>query len=93
MFRVLLAVFLAFVLPAVVYILWRTFAPTRIGGSEEIHRGDWERMPWLSLAMAGVVILAVMLVYLALDLDTAPPSRSPSAAPAAGGVPAPAGDN
>ena len=90
MFRVLLFVLLAFTLPGVVYILWRTFAPTRIGGSEEIHRGAWERMPWLSLAMAGVVILAMMLVYLALDLETAPPTRSPSSAPAAGGAPAPA---
>lgn len=90
MFRVLLAVMLAFALPGVAYILWRTFAPTRIGGSEEIHRGSWERMPWLSLAFAGVVILAVMLVYLALDLDTAPPSLPPSAATATGGAPAPA---
>lgn len=85
MFRVMLAVLLAFTLPGVVYVLWRTFAPTRIGGSEEIHRGAWERMPWLSLAFAGVVILAGMLVYLALDLDTAPPSHYP--APAAGGAP------
>lgn len=92
MFRVLLAVVLAFSLPTVVYILWRTFAPTRVGGSEEIHRGDWERMPWLSLAAAGVVILAVMLVYLALDRDTGPSSQSPLVAPAAGGAPAPAND-
>ena len=86
--RVLLAIVLALVLPAAAYILWRTFAPTRIGGSEEIHRGGWEHMPWLHLALAGVVILAVMLVYLALDLDTGPPLQaSPpggTAAPADG---------
>ncbi len=84
--RVLLAILLAFALPAVGYVLWRTFAPTRVGGSEEIHHGGWEHMPWLHLALAGAAILAVMLVYLALDLDTGPP---PQAAPP-GGTAAPA---
>ncbi len=71
--RVLLAVLIAFGAPAGVYILWRTFAPTPVGGSEEIHKGGWEHMPWLTLALVGVALLVVMLIYLALDLDTGPP--------------------
>ncbi len=68
--RVLLAVLIAFGAPAIGYILWRTFAPTGAGGSEEIHQGGWEQMPWLRLALSGVVLLVLMLIYLALDLDS-----------------------
>ncbi len=70
--RVLFAVLIAFGAPAAIYILWRTFAPTRAGGSEEIHEGGWEHMPWLKLVIAGVVLLILMLIYLAIDLDTGP---------------------
>jgi len=70
--RVLLVILIAFGAPAAVYVLWRTFAPVRAGGSEEIHKGGWEDMPWLRLALAGVALLIMMLIYLAFDLDTGP---------------------
>lgn len=76
MIRVLLALVLAFGLPMAVYILWRTFAPTKVGGSEKIHDGGWETMPWLHLAFIGVGLLVAMMIYLAFDLDTGLPPTS-----------------
>ena len=78
--RVLFTVIIPLALPTVVYILWRTFAPVRFGGSEAIHNNDWERMPWLKLSLVGVVLLALTLSYIAIAPGAGPPAPEPGAA-------------
>ncbi len=61
MIRVLLVTVVPFFLPAAVFILWRTFAPTNMGGSKAIARDEWEPMPWKWLLIIGAVLSAVTL--------------------------------
>lgn len=85
--RVLFTVIIPLALPTVVFILWRTFAPPRFGGSEAIHNNDWEPLPWLQLSLVGVVLLAVTLGYIAMVPGTATAPRSAPAAATAGEAP------
>ena len=75
MLRVLFIFVAPLVAPPVVYILWRTFAPRRVGGSEAIQAGQWERLPWLWLSVAGVVLLVITLGWLAMIDGGAPDAR------------------
>ncbi len=61
--------------PTVVYILWRTFAPRRAGGSEAIQAGQREQLPWLWLSVVGVVVLLITLGWLAMIDGGAPDAR------------------
>ena len=75
MLRVLFLFVAPLVAPTVVYILWRTFAPRRAGGSEAIQAGQWERLPWLWLSVVGVVLLVITLGWLAMIDGGAPDAR------------------
>jgi hypothetical protein len=69
MIRILLLFVVSLGLPVVLYILWRTFAPTRLGGSEAIEREEWEPLPWPWLAIAGGVLLVISLVVMIVYPD------------------------
>jgi hypothetical protein len=61
MIRVLFIAVVPFFLPAAVYVLWRTFAPTSMGGSAAIARDEWEPMPWKWLIIIGAVLSSISL--------------------------------
>ncbi len=75
MLRVLFLFVAPLVAPTVVYILWRTFAPRRAGGSEAIQAGQWEQLPWLWLSVVGVALLVITLGWLAMTGGGAPDAR------------------
>ncbi|MBK19506.1 MAG: hypothetical protein CMM52_11790 [Rhodospirillaceae bacterium] len=62
MIRVFLIFVLPLLLPAAVYVLWRTFAPPKMGGSEAIAREEWEPLPWKWLILIGVIFVTITLV-------------------------------
>lgn len=62
MIRVLLISVVPFFLPAAVFVLWRTFAPPTVGGSEAIAKDEWEPLPWKWLLIIGAVLTAITLV-------------------------------
>lgn len=59
MIRVFLLTVVPFCTPAIVYILWRTFAPESWGGSSAIAKDEWEPLPWRKLIPAGLVMVAL----------------------------------
>ena len=61
MIRVLLLTVVPLVLPALTYILWRTFVPPKFGGSEAIARDQWEPMPWSWLLAIGGTLMVITL--------------------------------
>ncbi len=61
MIRVLLLTVVPLFLPAVTYILWRTFAPVRYGGSAAIAKDEWEPLPWRWLVPIGVFLMAIAI--------------------------------
>lgn len=61
MIRVLLVTVVPFFLPAVLFVLWRTFAPTNMGGSEAIAKDEWEPLPWKWLLIIGSVLTVITL--------------------------------
>lgn len=61
MIRIFLLVVVPFVSPTVLFILWRTFAPPRWGGSEAIANDRWEPLPWKWLTISGGVLVAITL--------------------------------
>ena len=73
--RVLFLFVVPLVAPAVVYVLWRTFAPRRAGGSEAIQAGQWERLPWPWLSVVGVMLLMITLGWMAMFEGGAPDAR------------------
>ena len=75
MLRVLFLFVVPLAAPVVGYILWRTFAPRRAGGSEAIQAGQWERLPWPWLSVVGVALLMITLGWLALIEGGAPDAR------------------
>jgi hypothetical protein len=85
--RVLFTIIIPLVLPTVVYILWRTFAPLRFGGSEAIHNNDWEPLPWLHLSLVGAVLVTVTMGYIALAPGAEMAPRSGPAAATSGEAP------
>jgi hypothetical protein len=66
MLRVLLTIVLPLVLPTALYLLWvRTTQWEEGGGAMR-----WRALPWLWLAGAGVVLLAVVLYVVTVHLGT-----------------------
>ena len=66
MFRVLLTIVLPLVLPTALYLLWvRTTQWEECGGAMR-----WRALPWLWLAGAGVVLLAVVLYVVTVHFGT-----------------------
>ena len=61
MFRVLFLIVVPLILPAVTYIIWRTFMPPTFGGSEAIARDQWEPLPWGWLLVCGGVLVVISL--------------------------------
>ena len=68
MLRVFLTIVLPLVLPTAVYLLWMRrahWSPRGSGGSEQgSERGEpvrWSALPWVWLAAAGALLLALML--------------------------------
>lgn len=69
MIRVLLITIVPFFLPAALFVLWRTFAPTTMGGSVAIARDEWEPMPWKWLLIIGAVLTSITLVVAVMYPD------------------------
>jgi Family of unknown function (DUF6111) len=57
MLRVVLTIVLPLLLPTALYLLWIS----AIGATQEGHAIPWTAMPWLWLAGAGAVLLAIVL--------------------------------
>ena len=62
MIKVLLIIFGSLILPTVAYVIWRTFAPERYGGSKVIAKDEWEPLPWPWLMGTGGIFLLLTLV-------------------------------
>ena len=69
MLRVLLTIILPLVLPTALYLLWvRTTQWEEAGGAMR-----WHALPWLWLAGAGAVLLAVVLFVVTVHFGTSEP--------------------
>jgi hypothetical protein len=66
MIRVLLLIFVPLFLPAVVFVIWRTFVPPKFGGSEAIARDQWEPLPWPWLLGCGGVLMVITMTAVVL---------------------------
>ena len=60
MIRLVLMFVISAILPTGIYVLWRAFAPTKLGGSRAIAREEWEPLPWPLLILAGVFLMVIM---------------------------------
>ncbi|MDC0033228.1 hypothetical protein OAJ57_01530 [Alphaproteobacteria bacterium] len=69
MIRVLLIIVGPLILPAAAYIIWRTFAPPKFGGSEAIARDQWEPLPWRWLLVCGCVLMVITLTTVVVFPD------------------------
>ena len=69
MIRLLLLTVVPLILPAAVYVIWRTFMPPKFGGSEAIARDQWEPLPWRWLLVCGGVLMAITLTAVVLFPD------------------------
>ena len=61
MFRVLFLIVIPLILPAVTYLIWRTFMPPKFGGSEAAANAEWEPLPWTWLLICGGVLMLISL--------------------------------
>ena len=66
MLRVLLTIVLPLVLPTALYLLWVRTTQWEEGGSTM----RWRALPWLWLAGAGVVLLALVLFVVTVHFGT-----------------------
>ena len=67
MLRVSLTIVLPLLLPTALYLFWvRT-----LGGPRDGAGLSWATLPWLWLAAAGVVLLAIVLVVVTVGFGTA----------------------
>jgi len=57
MLRVLLTIVLPLVLPTAAYLLW----VATLGAEQDGYRLQWAAVPWIWLAGAGAVLLAIVL--------------------------------
>ena len=69
MLRVILTIVVPLVLPTVVYMLW--MRSVRGDGTGEPAR--WRGLPWIWLAGAGVVLLALVLFVVTVHFGTSRP--------------------
>lgn len=70
MIRLILLFVVPLVAPTGLYILWRAFAPTKLGGSRAIAREDWEPLPWPWLILSGglLVVISVFTIIVYPEL-------------------------
>ena len=69
MLRVLLTIVLPLVLPTALYLLWVRTTQWEDGGGAM----RWRALPWLWLAVAGVVLLALVLFVVTVHFGTSEP--------------------
>ena len=75
MLRILFIIVVPLLVPTIIYVLWRTYAPRRAGGSEAIQAGQWEHLPWPWLSGIGVGLLALTLGWFAFSGGGGPDAR------------------
>ncbi len=79
MLRVFFTIVLPLVLPTALYLVWVRLAHWSPGGSEqesESERGEavrWSTLPWIWLAVAGAVLLALMLFVVTVRFGSPQP--------------------
>jgi Family of unknown function (DUF6111) len=77
MLRVFLTIVLPLVLPTALYVAWVRLAHWSTGGSPHgPERGEtvrWAALPWVWLAAAGALLLALMLFIVTVHFGTAQP--------------------
>ncbi len=81
MLRIFFTIVLPLVLPTALYLLWLRVAHWLPGGSppgspEGSQRGEavrWAALPWVWLAAAGAVLLALMLFVVTVHFGTSEP--------------------
>jgi len=80
MLRVILTIVLPLVLPTAVYLLWMRlthWSPGRSQGSEQgLERGEpvrWSALPWVWLAAAGALLLALVLFVVTVHFGNPQP--------------------
>ena len=61
MLRVLLTIVVPLVLPTAIYLLWVRLASRRQSAEARPETSYWQAMPWIWLAGAGAVLLALVL--------------------------------
>ena len=66
MLRVFLTIVLPLLLPTALYLLWVTTLGAHDGGAVA-----WSAVPWVWLAAAGAILLAVVLVTVTVGFGTA----------------------
>lgn len=66
MLRVFLTIILPLLLPTVLYLLWIS----TLGSPEERGAVRWTTLPWVWLAGAGVVLLAIVLVVVTVHFGS-----------------------
>ena len=69
MTRVLLLFVAPLIVPTIVFVIWRTFASPKFGGSEAIAKDQWEPLPWPWLVGCGVALMAITLGTVVLFPD------------------------
>jgi hypothetical protein len=77
MLRVFLTIVLPLVLPTALYLLWLRVAHwlprESTAGSRQGERVQWAALPWVWLAAAGAVLLALMLFVVTVHFGTSTP--------------------
>ncbi|HZT88866.1 MAG TPA: DUF6111 family protein [Stellaceae bacterium] len=74
MFRVLLTIVLPLILPTALYLLWLRLRAARLAHAGEAQGAlRWAALPWVWLAAAGVVLLAVVLFVVTVHFGTSQP--------------------
>ena len=74
MLRVILTIVLPLVLPTVLYLLWVRLAHWSAEGSPEGGNAiRWAALPWVWLAAAGALLLALMLFVITVHFGTSEP--------------------
>jgi hypothetical protein len=66
MFRVLLTIILPLLVPTAIYLLWIT----TVGAPQDGGTVAWTSIPWVWLAGAGAVLLAIVLVVVTVGFGT-----------------------
>ncbi len=76
MLRVFFTIVLPLVLPTVLYLVWVRISHWSPGGSQESEQGEavhWSALPWVWLAVAGAVLLALMLFVVTVHFGAPQP--------------------
>jgi hypothetical protein len=81
MLRVFFTIVLPLVLPTALYLLWLRLAhwlpwgspPGPLEGSQPVQAVRWAALPWVWLAAAGALLLALMLFVVTVHFGTSEP--------------------